>query len=96
MIIRNEILIRRPQAGISKAFPPDFKCKKSHSNVQNGNTQEYLHVKMSGLCANWLGEYLLLGRRKMIVFSQQLLGVGKGASSFYMKTLNLRVDLFFN
>lgn len=28
--------------------------------MQNGNIQEHLHVKMSGFCANWLGEYLLL------------------------------------
>lgn len=59
MIIRNEILIQRPQAGISKALPLDFKWKKSHLKVLNGNIQGYLHVKMSGLCANWLGEYLL-------------------------------------
>lgn len=61
MIIRNEILIQGPQAGISKALQLDFKWKKSHLNVLNGRIQELLHVKMSCLCSNWLDEYLLLG-----------------------------------
>lgn len=71
MIIRNEILIHRPPAGLSKALPLDFKCKDL---IHMCKMLTHLHVKMSDLCANWLGEYLLLRRWKVVVFSSELLG----------------------
>ena len=48
---------------------------------------------MSGLSANWLAEYLLLERWKVVV----LLGYRAwGEAEFYWKALSLKVDLSAN
>lgn len=71
MIIRNEILIYRLLVGFFKVLLLDFKCKDF---IYMCKMLIYLYVKMSDLCVNWLGEYFLLRRWKVVVFFLELLG----------------------